>query len=227
MKTATRIVPGIVVLAIALSSCSVEKRTYTTGYHVEWNHRYNAEMRVDKSPDPEKTSPAMAMDEAGITAAVSPTLQEQRHETTTQTIPAASCDKAPTLNTQPTPRVGGSGETQKAGKATVAAEAISEPVHNTVSEERAPERRNRKHSDAQAAEGGGKSQVIALVLCIFLGIIGIHRFYLGYTGIGILMVVTLGVFGLLWLIDLVRIIIGTLEPKDGSYGETLGPIKAL
>ncbi|MFM2375359.1 MAG: hypothetical protein RLZZ165_456 [Bacteroidota bacterium] len=68
---------------------------------------------------------------------------------------------------------------------------------------------------------GGKSQLVALLLCIFLGGLGIHRFYLGYTGIGILELLTGGVFGILTLIDLIRIIVGDLKPKGGEYEKTL------
>ncbi|MBC7448559.1 MAG: TM2 domain-containing protein [Hymenobacteraceae bacterium] len=67
----------------------------------------------------------------------------------------------------------------------------------------------------------GKSQIIALVLVLLLGGLGIHRFYLGYTGIGIAQLLTLGGCGIWALIDLIRIITGDLKPKDGDYAEKL------
>ena len=67
----------------------------------------------------------------------------------------------------------------------------------------------------------GDNQVVALILSIFLGGFGIDRFYLGYTGIGVLKLLTGGVFGILYLIDIVRIATGDLGPKGGSYTETL------
>ena len=76
---------------------------------------------------------------------------------------------------------------------------------------------NRKKKES----GGSKSQLIALILCIFLGGLGIHRFYLGYTGIGIIQLLTAGGCGLWWLIDLIRIITGDLKPKGGDYDEKL------
>ena len=72
-----------------------------------------------------------------------------------------------------------------------------------------------------ADPGEGKSQIIALVLCILVGVIGIHRFYLGYTMEGILQILTMGGCGIWTLIDLIRIITGDLKPKDGDYTETL------
>lgn len=67
----------------------------------------------------------------------------------------------------------------------------------------------------------GKSQLVALLLCIFIGIIGIHRFYLGYTTIGVIQLLTLGGCGIWTLIDLIMIITGDLTPANESYSETL------
>jgi len=68
---------------------------------------------------------------------------------------------------------------------------------------------------------GGKSQLIALLLCAFIGGLGIHRFYLGYTWQGIVQLLTLGGCGIWSLIDFIRICLGTLTPKDGEYETTL------
>ena len=67
----------------------------------------------------------------------------------------------------------------------------------------------------------GKSQVIALILVLLVGGLGIHRFYLGYTWQGIVQLLTLGGCGIWSLIDLIRIITGSLQPKDGDYETTL------
>ena len=68
---------------------------------------------------------------------------------------------------------------------------------------------------------GGKSQIIALLLCFFIGYLGIHRFYLGYIGIGVIQLLTAGCCGIWTLIDFIRIITGDLQPIDGAYEETL------
>jgi len=68
--------------------------------------------------------------------------------------------------------------------------------------------------------GGSKSQLTALILCFFFGMIGVHRFYLGYPVIGIIQILTLGGFGIWALIDLILIITGDLQPKNGSYDKT-------
>jgi TM2 domain-containing membrane protein YozV len=60
-----------------------------------------------------------------------------------------------------------------------------------------------------------KSMVPAALLCFFLGVIGIHRFYVGKIGTGILLILTLGGLGIWQLIDLIMIIIASFKDKDG------------
>lgn len=60
-----------------------------------------------------------------------------------------------------------------------------------------------------------KSFVATLLLCIFLGYLGVHRFYVGKVGTGILMLITLGGFGIWTLIDLIMIIVGFFKDKQG------------
>ena len=47
-----------------------------------------------------------------------------------------------------------------------------------------------------------KSKLIAYLLWFFFGLLGIHNFYLGKVGMGILYLLTGGIFGIGWLIDL-------------------------
>ncbi len=68
---------------------------------------------------------------------------------------------------------------------------------------------------------GEKSQLVALLLAIFIGGLGIHRFYLGYTWQGVVQLLTGGGCGIWTLIDIIRIAIGSLQPKDGKYDKTL------
>jgi TM2 domain-containing membrane protein YozV len=68
-----------------------------------------------------------------------------------------------------------------------------------------------------AAQTGQKSWVVALVLCLFLGMLGAHRFYVGKIGTGIVQILTLGGFFGVWvLIDLIMILIGKFGDKDGN-----------
>lgn len=61
-----------------------------------------------------------------------------------------------------------------------------------------------------------KSKTTALILSILTGGLGIDRFYLGYTGLGVLKLLTGGCFGILAIIDLINIATGRLKPADGS-----------
>ena len=60
-----------------------------------------------------------------------------------------------------------------------------------------------------------KGFVPALLLCLFMGGLGVHRFYVGKIGTGILMLLTLGGLGIWTLIDLVMIAVGSFKDKDG------------
>lgn len=66
----------------------------------------------------------------------------------------------------------------------------------------------------QAQKGEGKDWLVALLLAIFLGTLGVHRFYTGHIATGILMILTAGGCGIWWLIDV--IIIATGNFKDGE-----------
>ena len=79
----------------------------------------------------------------------------------------------------------------------------------------------RSKSNGAPYGDGSKSQLVGLLLCIAVGTLGIHRFYLGYTWQGIVQLLTLGGCGIWALVDLIRIIMGTLKPKDSEYDETL------
>lgn len=76
------------------------------------------------------------------------------------------------------------------------------------------------NGEMPAALNSGKSQIAATLLCFFVGIIGVHRFYLGYAWQGVVQILTLGGFGIWTLIDFIRIITGDLQPKNGSYSQT-------
>jgi len=61
-----------------------------------------------------------------------------------------------------------------------------------------------------------KSFLAAWLLSYFLGVLGADRFYLGYTGLGVLKLFTLGGCGIWALIDWILIWAGSLNPKEGG-----------
>ncbi len=60
-----------------------------------------------------------------------------------------------------------------------------------------------------------KARLVVLLLCFFLGPLGVHRFYVGKVGTGILQLLTLGGLGIWALIDLIVIVIGSFKDKEG------------
>ncbi len=60
-----------------------------------------------------------------------------------------------------------------------------------------------------------KDFVPLVLLCFFFGVLGIHRFYVGKIGTGILMLLTLGGFGIWLLIDMIVIACGGFRDKQG------------
>jgi len=58
--------------------------------------------------------------------------------------------------------------------------------------------------------------LVAVLLSFFLGVLGADRFYLGYTGLGILKLITAGGCGLWALIDFILILLGKMKDADGN-----------
>jgi len=61
-----------------------------------------------------------------------------------------------------------------------------------------------------------KNWLTALLLCIFLGGLGAHRFYVGKVGTGIVFILSAGLLGIGWLVDLILILVGKFKDKEGK-----------
>lgn len=69
-------------------------------------------------------------------------------------------------------------------------------------------RQNSEHESTAASQVSPKSQIVALLLCIFLGLFGAHRFYVGKAGTGLLYLFTGGLLGIGWIVDIFVIAAG-------------------
>lgn len=69
-----------------------------------------------------------------------------------------------------------------------------------------------------------KSRFVALVFCVYLGIFGGHRFYVGKIGTAIIWLLTFGVFGIGWLVDLITILAGNFY--DNKHKQVLAWFRA-
>jgi hypothetical protein len=58
--------------------------------------------------------------------------------------------------------------------------------------------------------------ITCLLLCWFLGVLGIHRFYSGHTALGVLQLLTLGGCGIWALIDFIIIVSGNFKDAQGN-----------
>lgn len=70
-----------------------------------------------------------------------------------------------------------------------------------------------------------RNPYVELVLCIFLGSMGIHRFYVGKIGTGILYLFTVGLFGIGWIVDIIMIAVRVAKgsPPRCISGDQLSP----
>jgi len=158
MKTLKQLMIVAVSATIVFSSCTVEKRRYMDGYHVEFFGKKDKAAKVENTKNEE-----------------------------------AVAQQAPPLT--------------------------KEEVKAAASEVKSEVKEKKSESKANAATGG-KSQLIAAILWFLVGGLGIHRFYMGYMWQGIVQLLTAGGCGIWWLIDGIRILTGSLQPKDGSWDTT-------
>ncbi len=201
MKTKLTMILAAVVM---LSSCSKTQYGYFSNSGSSSNYAYKA-----KSVDAPATEEAQAVEVA--------TVETEATELFASTAATAA----------PVAANAGLKHTAKAIEKVAAGETLSAKEQTQVAVEvkkelkKAEKQAKEESADAASTPAEGKSQVIALVLALLVGYVGIHRFYLGYTTQGLIQLLTLGGCGIWSLIDLVRIITGDLKPKGGDYTQKL------
>jgi TM2 domain-containing membrane protein YozV len=204
MNNSYRLLLTLGIAAASLSSCS------RANYVVDTN------TPISKSVEVAATSDAAASSTAMVSAAL-PTeeISSAREAASALAHHSASARvvEAPTTTT------------------VVAAEAAISPAASTKATRKALRQEVKRHLAAAPQEkaADGKSQTTALILCILLGGIGVHQFYLGYTGRGILrialaltafLIIPAIVNLVLYILDIIKIVNGELKPRDGEYAKT-------
>ena len=205
---------------IFLSSCTMEKRLYSSGYHIDWKKDKQAIQNnaFDTEPmavlETTKVNPitTVSIEESELVdiksnAELVALIQENSEEISVL-VAEAITEK---------PRA----EKRVAKVIEKRLEHFSEEDMAMVSHGVSFEQSNTSSTPVEDGEANGKSQMTALLLCFFVGVIGIHRFYLGDTTGGLIQLLTAGLCGIWTLIDFIRILTGDLKPKNGSYTKTL------
>ena len=115
--------------------------------------------------------------------------------------------------------------------------SIAKKALKKIKKKQVESKKNAPHLSvtSNATQGSGiplssDEQIIAILLCFFLGGLGIHRFYLGYTTVGVIQLLTAGGCGVWVIIDFIRLIIGDLgraggsASNGGSKSDNFGPM---
>jgi len=171
---------------------------------------------------------AHKVDQDILVTKAKPTQTSTAQSDTTNEVPILASNRATTI---PETRTAIENEATAIARAfsTKSAESATALTHSTAKPEKLTLRQAWKlkkefKKSAQAPQEGGKSQLLATLLCFFFGLLGIHRFYLGYIWQGVVQLLTLGCCGVWALIDLIRILTGDLQPNGGKYERTLNDL---
>jgi hypothetical protein len=190
-------------IMLVLNSCTMEKRVYMSGYHIRWNKsKHNPDKQeLVKNDNSKQTVEQSESETNSVDDSYTPTELDNNL--------TASVDNSVIIPTRKFSKM----------ENTITTKTTSISEKKIISKKES--RKNKTTNKKSATAGGGKSQLVALLLCIFIGALGIHRFYLGYIGIGVIQLLTLGGCGVWAIIDLIMIITGDLKPKSGDYGTKL------
>jgi hypothetical protein len=206
MKSIFTKITLVLLAGTTLFSCSVEKRYHSGGWNIGLRKGGTNESKKEssryaavKSAKATQTPQAQSAESSIVTA--------KENFTVNNAAASIAAQKDLKINRQ-----------EKAEEVATQNSEISEKF-NVVKTSKvfAEKQMNKVTSAKNEKQEGSKSWLVTVLLCFFLGAIGIHRFYLGYTAIGIIQLLTLGGLGLWTLIDFIRILIRDLQPKDGSY----------
>jgi len=217
---------SFIALALLISSCSTNatfsKRYHSRGFNIAWGGGLDA--------SPAKTVTKKARVEAEKSAIVESRVVEMKaEEIASYSAPLSSVSAVNAHAIINNPIVLATKATQNAKPGvTIGKKSVDHKVMVKVTT------KVLKQKKAMVDPGQGKSQIIALILFVVFGFLGIHRFYLGHLSSGLLMLLLcctliLPIINLFtgiallvwWVLDLIKLVTGDLKPADGEYTERL------
>lgn len=174
MKRGTYYISILVLVAVLLNACSLEKRHYRRGYNV---HVVKKEAAVTaKSERNVKTKPAEAIKIEGATETAQATTMDAGSPSATVNTPQAEQQAQPAKEVKTKAKAAATASPVKKGNKDFLGTLFSKIKNKTLPNGTGP----------AGILGGDK--LVAILFCIFLGWLGIHRFYLGYPLSAIIMI---------------------------------------
>lgn len=202
-----------VLLVAMFSSCTIEKRLHRPGFYVETQHVRESKKQHEFT----NTSNVNIQTNKSI-------VQPEQNYTLTSTKAKSTSFQQPVLNKTAEILLAQNQTSTHAQLQQAVQISLKQQVASIVSE-------NKKAWETYQAKTlakGGDNQIIAILLCFFLGFLGIHSFYLGNKKKGIIQLVMflvgivtaivvigfliLTALGIWVLVDFIRLIIGDLGP---------------
>jgi thiol:disulfide interchange protein len=218
MKKLSLLLVAGFVTTMFLDSCSIQQRYHRKGLTVSWKNT-SIHSKKDKSVKSEVVVNEIETSEVAENRQVEiPKITENKSiivttnsdsfkETSTET-QVVSPEK---IDEVQSPKTNTSATTLEEQKNVVSKSSVQAQTSEKLKKE------NKKSNISN--DEGGQSWIVAILLCFFIGFLGIHRFYLGYTGLGILYLLTGGLCGVGVLIDFILLLVGGLKPKNGDYSD--------
>lgn len=196
------------IAGLFLASCSSTIERNATAFGGGWGMSEKKETYAKKEEGSVNASPSATEKTNALTTEIGSTNTEDQHATKSTHVVTKA-----TLKTTLTQAVASK------DLSTVQKIAVKKALNKLKRSEAKSPKNVSKDTLKQATNVGGLEKdemIIAALLCFFLGGLGIHRFYLGYTTIGIIQLLTAGGCGIWVLIDFVRILMGDLGRNPNS-----------
>ena len=176
---------------ILISSCSIQKRVYLSGYNIDWKSNAK-QVEAKKIASNKSTNKITPIDVKTI-------LEQNKNEVIPNTneivLTASAAKQINQISTKSIKLL-----TKNTIKTNLSAPAVK--VYNYKA---AKYNSNLKNNSSTS---GGDFDITTFLICFFLGGLGVHRFMKGDIGMGILYLLTGGLCGIGWLIDLIKIATG-------------------